>query len=49
VGAYERVSDEVSPYLTLGYTTFILDIPPNLKELECIGKVFETARAQVAG
>jgi alkanesulfonate monooxygenase len=47
VGAYERVAEEISRYLTLGYTTFILDIPPTLTELECIGKVFETARAQV--
>jgi alkanesulfonate monooxygenase len=48
VGAYDRVAQEISRYLRLGYTTFILDIPPSAKELESIGKVFETARAQVA-
>jgi len=48
VGAYERVADEVSRYLDLGYRTFILDIPPNAEELESIGKVFEIARAGVA-
>ena len=48
VGSYARVADEISRYLNLGYTTFILDIPPTLRELECIGKVFEAARAQVA-
>ena len=46
VGSYERVAEEVSRYLKIGYTTFILDIPPSEEELESIGRVFETARAQ---
>jgi alkanesulfonate monooxygenase len=48
VGAYERVAGEVSRYLSLGFRTFILDIPPNAEELQSIGKVFEVARGQVA-
>ncbi|HEY2384641.1 MAG TPA: LLM class flavin-dependent oxidoreductase [Terriglobia bacterium] len=48
VGAYDRVAEEVSRYLELGYGTFILDIPPNAEELESIGRVFELARERVA-
>jgi len=48
VGAYERVAEEVARYLELGYTTFILDIPSNAEELDSIGKVFDSARVQVA-
>jgi len=46
VGSYERVAEEVSRYLGLGYSTFILDIPPNAEELESIGKVFDFAKTQ---
>jgi alkanesulfonate monooxygenase len=28
VGNYQRVADEIASYLTLGYRTFVLDIPP---------------------
>jgi alkanesulfonate monooxygenase len=48
VGSYERVAQEVSRYLDLGFRTFILDIPPNAEELKSIGKVFHIAREQVA-
>lgn len=48
VGAFERVAEEVSRYLELGYGTFILDIPPNAEELASIGRVFELARERVA-
>jgi len=47
VGAYERVAEEVSRYLDLGFRTFILDIPPSAEELESIGKVFDIAREKV--
>jgi alkanesulfonate monooxygenase len=47
VGSYEAVADEIARYLALGYETFILDIPPNEEELECIGKVFDLAQRQV--
>jgi alkanesulfonate monooxygenase len=46
VGSYECVAEEVSRYLGLGYTTFVLDIPPNAEELESIGRVFDLAKAQ---
>ncbi len=46
VGSYERVGEEVSRYLGLGYTTFILDIPPAAEELESIGRVFDFAKTQ---
>jgi alkanesulfonate monooxygenase len=48
VGSYENVANEIARYLSLGYRTFVLDIPPDEKELECIGKVFELAQDQVA-
>src|SRR5215475_14326775 len=46
VGSYEVVANEISRYLALGYSTFILDIPPNEEELCCIGKVFDLAQEQ---
>ena len=52
VGSYDRVAEEVARYLDLGFTTFILDIPPNEAELDHTSIVFERAlrRAQsVAG
>jgi alkanesulfonate monooxygenase len=48
VGSYENVAEEIARYLALGYRTFILDIPPDEKELECIGKVFDFAQDRVA-
>jgi alkanesulfonate monooxygenase len=47
VGSYQVVADEIAQYLALGYQTFILDIPPNEMELQCIGKVFDLAQEQV--
>ena len=44
VGSYECVAEEVSRYLRLGHSTFVLDIPPNAEELESIGKVFDFAK-----
>ncbi len=34
VGSYDRVAGEVARYVSLGFTTFILDIPPSREELE---------------
>ena len=48
VGSYPEVAAEIAQYLSLGYQTFILDIPPNEEELRCIGKVFALAQEQVA-
>lgn len=48
VGSYTVVAAEVRKYLDLGYSTFILDIPPNREELEHIGLVFDTASKGLA-
>jgi alkanesulfonate monooxygenase len=44
VGSYDRVAEEVARYLDLGFTMFILDIPPNEAELDHTALVFERAR-----
>ncbi|MGH8908577.1 MAG: LLM class flavin-dependent oxidoreductase [Egibacteraceae bacterium] len=49
VGSYERVAAELSRYVQLGTTTFILDIPASQTELEHIGIVFEQARHAAVG
>jgi len=43
VGGYETVANELSRYISLGYRTFILDIPPDEDELEHAGAVFDRA------
>src|SRR5262249_60737566 len=43
VGNYSKVAAEVARYITLGFTTFILDIPPNEEELYHSGVVFKRA------
>ncbi len=45
VGDYGRVGRELSEYISLGYRTFILDIPPNAEELVHTRKAFERAAA----
>jgi alkanesulfonate monooxygenase len=47
VGSYEAVADEIARYIAVGYQTFVLDIPPNEEDLQCIGKVFDLAQEQV--
>ena len=47
VGSYDRVAEELRRYLSLGFSSFILDIPPSEEELHHIGVVFERARAQL--
>jgi alkanesulfonate monooxygenase len=47
VGSYESVAAEIERYLGLGYTTFILDIPPDIEELSTIQSVFELAQGGV--
>jgi alkanesulfonate monooxygenase len=44
VGSYDRVAEEVGRYLELGFTTFILDIPPSEEELHHTAVVFDRAR-----
>jgi alkanesulfonate monooxygenase len=43
VGSYERVGHELAQYVSLGFETFILDVPPSEEELHHIGIVFEQA------
>jgi alkanesulfonate monooxygenase len=45
VGSYDTVAAELTRYTTAGFSTFILDIPPNEEELHHIGVVFERAVA----
>lgn len=49
VGTYASVAREVAAYLSAGFTTFILDIPPDPDELRHIGIVFEKALEEAAG
>jgi len=44
VGSYDRVADELAKYIELGFTTFILDIPPSEEEVEHTAIVFDRAR-----
>jgi alkanesulfonate monooxygenase len=43
VGSYEQVSEELASYMSLGYHTYILDVPPNAEELEHTRAVFSLA------
>jgi alkanesulfonate monooxygenase len=43
VGSYDRVADELERYLLLGFSTFILDIPPSEEELGHTAIAFERA------
>jgi len=51
VGSYEEVSDELMKYIRAGFTNYILDIPAEERDLQCVGIVFrmaaEKARAYV--
>ncbi|MBV9198117.1 MAG: LLM class flavin-dependent oxidoreductase [Solirubrobacterales bacterium] len=47
VGCYDRVAEELRRYISLGFTTFILDVPPSEDELRHIGTVFGRALAQL--
>lgn len=50
VGSYERVAVELAGYLTAGYRTFILDVPPDRDELghvrTALARALEMARCQ---
>jgi alkanesulfonate monooxygenase len=43
VGSYDRVAEEISRYVAVGFRTFILDIPPDRDELRHTGIVFKQA------
>jgi alkanesulfonate monooxygenase len=46
VGNYKTVAAELSRYIKLGFSTFILDIPPEEEELYHTGIAFAQAVAQ---
>ncbi len=46
VGSYKKVAAELSRYINLGFSTFILDIPPEEEELYHTGIAFAQATAQ---
>jgi len=43
VGSYDRIAEEISRYVAVGFRTFILDIPPDQEELRHTGIVFQQA------
>jgi alkanesulfonate monooxygenase len=43
VGSYERVGEELSRYITVGYRSFILDIPATEEELHHTSQAFRRA------
>jgi alkanesulfonate monooxygenase len=47
VGSYEPVAEELSRYISLGYKTFILDIPPNEEELQHACAAFDRALEKI--
>jgi alkanesulfonate monooxygenase len=47
VGDYDRVAEELAKYMERGYTTCILDIPPDKEELHHVQIVFSRARRLV--
>jgi len=47
VGNYQEVAEELSRYIQIGYTTFILDIPPTREELEHTHIAFDCAMRSV--
>ncbi|MCI0338140.1 MAG: LLM class flavin-dependent oxidoreductase [Acidobacteria bacterium] len=47
VGSYSNVAAEIARYITLGFYTFIVDIPPTEEELYHTGIVFKHAVEQV--
>ena len=43
VGSYDRVGDELARYLSIGFRTFILDIPAAREELDHSVRAFARA------
>jgi alkanesulfonate monooxygenase len=48
VGSYERVAKELARYVTAGFRSFILDIPPNQFELESARRALDAAQRAAA-
>ena len=47
VGSYERVGEELSRYIAVGYRSFILDIPPTEEDLHHTNRAFHRAMTLV--
>lgn len=47
VGSYDAVADELARYLSLGYATFILDIPASREELGHIRVAMDKAQSRI--
>jgi alkanesulfonate monooxygenase len=43
VGSYDTVAEQLAGYLGLGFTTFILDVPASLEEMQHINEAFDRA------
>jgi alkanesulfonate monooxygenase len=43
VGSYARVGEEIARYVSAGYHTFVLDVPPNAEEMRHVGLAFKHA------
>jgi len=43
VGSYDRVAEELSGYLGVGYRTFILDVPAAAEDLDHTMRTFQRA------
>ena len=43
VGSYEQVTGELDRYISVGYHTFVLDVPPDRDELRHVGIAFDHA------
>jgi alkanesulfonate monooxygenase len=48
VGSYDTVGRELAGYIALGYSAFILDVPPDRDELRHTAAAFDLARQAVA-
>jgi alkanesulfonate monooxygenase len=48
VGTYDQVGAEIARYMSVGYSTFILDIPPSYEELQHTASAFEAAKELVS-
>ena len=49
VGSYDRVGSELAHYISLGFSTFILDVPASREDLDHTASAFERAGRVVGG
>jgi alkanesulfonate monooxygenase len=48
VGTYDRVGEEIARYMSVGYSTFILDIPPSHEDIAHTARAFDAAKKLIA-